>query len=205
MVMVAAIVGMALTTSQAPAQTRQSAALVDALRSGGYVIVMRHASSPPAPPDRGHANPDNVTLERQLDEGGRAGATAMGHALLELKIPLGTVLTSPTYRALETAKFAALPNPQAVEQLGDGGQSMAGVAEASAAWLRQRVSAAPARGTNTILITHLPNITRAFPDWPMVADGESVILQPNVSGQPAVVARIKIEEWAPLAALAVRR
>jgi hypothetical protein len=46
--------------------------------TGGYVIVMRHASSPRDVPDKRHANADNVNLERQLDEAGRASATAMG-------------------------------------------------------------------------------------------------------------------------------
>jgi phosphohistidine phosphatase SixA len=200
----AAIVVMLLAASQlldfargkASAQTMSGSALVDALRRGGYVIVMRHTSSPATPPDKEHANPDNVKLERQVDDAGRKGATAMGNALRELKIPIGSVLTSPTYRALETVKYVGLRNPQPFEQLGDGGQSMQAVADAAAAWLRERATQVPERGTNTIIITHLPNITRAFPDWqPQVADGESVILRPRGTGQAQVVGRIKIEEW----------
>ena len=41
--------------------------LVDELRHGGYVLVMRHASSPANPPDKSAADPENVALERQLD------------------------------------------------------------------------------------------------------------------------------------------
>jgi phosphohistidine phosphatase SixA len=190
---------MLLGSSHASAQTLSGTALVTALREGGYVIVMRHASSPAMPPDKAHANPDNVKVERQLDAAGRDGATAMGNALRGLKIPVGVVLTSPTYRARETVKYAGLPNPQSVEQLGDGGQSMQTVADAAAAWLRERASQTPARGTNTILVTHLPNITRAFPDWqPPPADGESVVLRPTANGQAQVVARVRIEDWAGL-------
>ena len=159
---------------------------------------MRHASSPATAPDKEHANPDNTKLERQLDAAGREGATAMGKALRDLKIPI-SVLTSPTYRALETVKFAGLSKPQPFEQLGDGGQSMQAVADAAAAWLRDRASQPPVRGTNTIIVTHLPNIMRAFPDWePQVADGESVVLRPTGSGQAQVVGRIRIEEWPQL-------
>src|SRR5262245_731028 len=82
--------------------------LLAALRQGGLVIVMRHATSPPQPPTRADANPDNAALERQLDEKGRADATALGVAWRELKIPIGKVLSSPTYRALETARLAQL-------------------------------------------------------------------------------------------------
>jgi len=200
----AVIVGMLLGGGQAFAQVANPGGsgplsgdpLVSALRQGGLVIVMRHASSPQAVPDKEHANPDNVKQERQLDAAGRDSATAMGQALRGLNIPIGAVLTSPTYRALETVKYAGLRNPQTVEQLGDGGQSMAAVADAAAAWLRDRANQRPAAGTNTVIITHLPNITRAFPDWqPQVADGESVILRPASGGRAQVVSRVRIEEW----------
>lgn len=190
---------MLLAGSQASAQTVSGGALVNELRQGGYVIVMRHASSPARPPDKEHGNPDNVKLERQLDEDGRTGATAMGNALRELKIPIGSVLTSPTYRALETVRFAGLSNPQAHDELGDGGQSMQAVADAQAEFLHDAVAQRPAARTNRIIVTHLPNIMRAFPDWqPPPADGESVILRPNGYGQAQVVGRIKIEEWTRL-------
>src|ERR1700680_2274627 len=83
-------------------QTLSGGALVSALRKGGYVIVMRHASSPREVPDKRTAHSDNVNLERQLDEPGRASTAAMGKAFRDLTIPVGDVGTSPTYRALET-------------------------------------------------------------------------------------------------------
>jgi hypothetical protein len=42
--------------------------LLTALRAGGCIILMRHASSPPEPPDSTVANADNTQHERQLDE-----------------------------------------------------------------------------------------------------------------------------------------
>src|SRR5687767_12920091 len=77
--------------------------LVTALRQGGYVIVMRQASSPREVPTKQTADAGNVKLERQLDEAGRAGSIAMGRALRDLRIPVGEVLTSPTYRARDCA------------------------------------------------------------------------------------------------------
>src|SRR3984893_15815677 len=124
----------------AHAQTLHGEALVKALRQGGYIIVMRHASSPREVPDKRTANPDNVKPERQLDEEGRASATAMGKALRDLKIPIGTVLTSPTYRALETIRYAQFGNPQAFPELGDNGQNMQGGTEAQATWLKKKAT-----------------------------------------------------------------
>src|SRR6186713_409470 len=100
----------ALASTPLLSQSLPAQALLTRLQKGGYVIVMRHASSPRQVPDKQAANPDNVKLERQLDEAGRAGARAMGAALRSLRIPVGEVLSSPTYRAMETARLAQLPN-----------------------------------------------------------------------------------------------
>jgi len=190
----------ALVVSSAPAdaQSLSGAALVKALRQGGYIIVMRHTSSPREAPDKQTANADNVTFERQLDETGRATAVTMGKALRELKIPVGAVFSSPTYRALETVRYAQLPSPQAYAELGDGGQSMQKGTEAQAEWLRKKAAQFPS-GTNTIIVTHLPNIAQAFPQLVSgLADGESLIFGPDGKGGAKLVARVKIEDWPAL-------
>jgi phosphohistidine phosphatase SixA len=181
---------LALVSASAPAQTLSGDALVKALRQGGYVIVMRHASSPREVPDKQTANPDNTKPERQLDAEGRTTATAFGRALRDLKIPIGEVLVSPTYRAMETVRLAKLNDPKPQPELGDNGQSMQGGTEAQAAWLQKAVTQFPS-GKNTILITHLPNIRGAFPQLtPAPADGEAIVFGPR-----GIVARIKIEDW----------
>ena len=176
-------------------QTLTDEALVKALRQGGYVIVMRHASSPRDEPDAKTANPDNVNRERQLDEQGRATAMAMGAALRELRIPIGDVLSSPTYRALETVRLAQLGKPTPIPELGDGGRGMQTSTEAQVAWLRNRVAQFPAR-TNTLVVTHFPNMSGAFPQFTNnLMDGEALIFGPDGKGGAAVVARIRIDEW----------
>jgi phosphohistidine phosphatase SixA len=190
-----AVVALLSMVRPVSAQTLAGVGLVKALRQGGYVLVLRHTSSPRDAPDKASANPDNVNLERQLDETGRATATAMGNALRRLKIPIGSVFTSPTYRALETVRLAQLPTPRTHAELGDGGQSMGGVTEAQSAWLKQQVAAFP-KGTNTILVTHLPNMAKAFPlETSGLSDGEMLVFGPDGKGGSTLVARIKIEQW----------
>lgn len=192
---VVAALMMLMMARPAPAQTLSGQELVNALRQGGYVLVMRHTSSPREAPARQSANADNVNLERQLDENGRATAIAMGNALRELKIRVGDVLTSPTYRALETVRLAQLSNPRTQAELGDGGQSMQSVADAQAAWLKKKVTELP-KGANTILVTHLPNIAGAFPQWASdLSDGETLVMGSDGKGGATLVARIKIEQW----------
>jgi len=193
LVLVASMAGPHLASAQTP--TLSGDALISALQRGGYVIVMRHASSPRELPTKETANPDNLKLERQLDENGRASATSMGAALRRLKIPIGAVLTSPTYRAMETVRLARLENPRTSDELGDGGQSMQGVPDAQGAWLQKRVSDLPV-GTNTVLVTHTPNIARAFPALASgVSDGEALVFGADGKGGAGLLGRIKIEAW----------
>jgi phosphohistidine phosphatase SixA len=186
-----------LPMAAAHAESLSGEALVRALQHGGYVIVMRHASSPREMPDAKTANPDNRNRERQLDAEGRAAAIAMGNAFRELRIPVGEVFSSPTYRALETVRLARFENPRTVPELGDGGQSMQASTAAQAAWLRNKVREFPS-GTNILIVTHLPNLSAAFPQWAAgVADGEALLFgRESPDGSP--LARIKIEEWPKL-------
>lgn len=192
---------LALTTARGESLAGKE--LVAALRHGGYVILMRHASSPRTPPSAAAADAANVQHERQLDETGRDSARAMGQALRRMHIPVGEVLSSPTYRALETARLAGLGHPRISAELGDLGHSMqADATGARGNWLRARASELPASGTNTIIITHFPNIREAFPDDAAgLGDGEALILRPNGHGDVSLIARVKIDEWPPLAAV----
>ena len=182
----------------ARAQNLEGTALVLALEHGGYVLVMRHASSPSEPPAKESADAENTRDERQLDDNGRTTATAMGRALHDLKIPVGAVLSSPTYRALETVKYAKLGTARTYAELGDNGKSMQGGTEAQAHWLQNRVKQFPS-GTNTFIVTHNPNMTAAFPQiGSPLADGEALVFGPDGKGDAIIVARIKIEEWPSL-------
>jgi phosphohistidine phosphatase SixA len=189
---VIAALSTAIVGRQAPVGAGET--LVPLLRAGGYVLVMRHASSPQQAPAKEAANSDNTKLERQLDATGRAGSAAMGRALRELKIPVGEVLSSPMYRALETVRAAGLPTPHVHAELGEGPSDMQGVSEAQAAWLRDRATRLP-KGTNTIVVTHAPNLQRAFPAWGAVAQGEVVVVGPDSKGAAVAIGRIKMEEW----------
>jgi phosphohistidine phosphatase SixA len=172
-------------------------AVATALRAGGYVIVMRHASSPQTPPDAVLANADNIQRERQLDAVGRTTAQDMGEALRRLGIPIGEVLSSPTYRALETVRLARLGEARPRPELGDSGASMQGQSDGKrGAWLRARSAQTPQPGRNTVIVTHYPNIMEAFPNVAAgLADGEALVFHPDGHGDATLVARVKIEEW----------
>jgi len=192
------------TAAVAPAwaETTAGQPLIDALREGGYVLLMRHASSPTARPDKAIADRENTTLERQLDKKGRNTSRAMGAAMRALHLPIRQIQSSPTYRALETLRIAGLPQPRTAAELGDGGQSMQPLQPSPAAWLRNLVATVPASGTDTLIVTHAPNIIAAFgANLADVADGEILVFRPDGKGDAMLAGRIKIEQWPALARL----
>ncbi len=181
---------------QADAQALEGAPLVEKLQQGGLVLVMRHTNSPRELPDEATANPDNINGERQLDDKGRRDATSMGEALRRLEVPIGEVLSSPTYRALETARLAGLDNVSVQEEL-----SNEGMTDSSAQyrdWLRTQAGYQPDIG-NRLLITHGPNISAAFPDdVEGLEEGDMLVIDPEGEGGPVVIATIKSGDWATL-------
>ena len=190
-----AVVLLCLASLGAQAQQVSREQLVDMLSGGGYVILMRHASSPRQAPDATTRNADNVDGERQLDEAGRQTATEMGEALRRLGIPVEEVLSSPTYRAMETASrmgFDARP----VEQLSNEGMRAAGAE--LAAWLQAEVTR-PTNSGNRLLITHGPNLSAAFSDHSQgMTEGEALIFDPRGTDEPVVIHRLLIGDWAEL-------
>ena len=66
-----------------------------------------------------------------------------------------------------------------------------------AIWLKAKAAEMPASGTNTVLITHLPNIKEAFPEEASdLADGEALLFLPDGHGGTSFKGRVKIDDWA---------
>ena len=168
--------------------------VVTTLQHGGNVVVMRHAASPTQRPAGAQADPGNGTLERQLDERGQATAKAMGAALQRLRIPIGDVWTSPTFRAWQTAELAGLRPIHTDDQLGESGQSMQAATDPQAAWLLAKVAVRPTTA-NTFIVTQQPNIARAFPQAADVSAGECLVSRPDGHGSATLIGRIKIDDW----------
>ena len=197
---IAAVIMMA-SSAGGSAQSLSGNDLVAALQKGGYVLVMRHATSPLVRPDATIVAPGNTRLERQLNENGHKTAHAMGDALKALRIPIGHILSSPTFRTLETVRELAVGMPDTFNALGDGSEGYeVSSFEDGGRFMRVRASEVPAAGTNTLIVTHLPNVQAAFGavNAGGFEEGETIIFRPDGT-TGTQVARIKIEEWPRLA------
>jgi len=136
-------------------------ALAAGLRTGGFVIVVRHGATFPDQADTDPFHPDNIAAQRNLNDKGKALATAFGAALKQIDVPVGRVYTSLFNRAYETAVLAGLKNIEKTADLTEGGLVVSpNENNRRAEALRKMLAVPPNAGTNTILITHKPNIIR---------------------------------------------
>ncbi len=99
------LVGIATAIAAPVAATAQADPVWDALRSPGAVVVLRHSFAPGGfdPPD---ARLDDCSTQRNLDESGRRQAGRIAEAFRQQGIVIGTVLSSPRCRCLDTARLA---------------------------------------------------------------------------------------------------
>ncbi len=174
--------------------------LIEALQKGGYVLFLRHASTDPNQADTDTLNLANIKAQRQLNDKGRAEATAVGKALSDVKIPVGKILVSPYARALDTAKLAKLGEFTPTMDIAEP-QNVAPVeTKRRAEALRELLAAPPAPGTNTLLISHKPNLQEAAgKDFGDMKEGEMAVFKPvgkdsNKNGYD-LVARVTADKW----------
>ena len=185
----------------APAWGQDSASvgeILKVLRAGGYVIVIRHGATHPDQADTDPLNLDNVAKQRQLNDKGRADAKAVGDAFRTAGVPIGKSYSSRFYRAVETARLIGGKDPQATLDVTEGGQVVSpNENNRRAQALRAMVATAPEPGTNTLIVTHKPNVLDALgKDWFEIKEGEASIFTPDGSGKYALIGRVQIGQWA---------
>src|SRR5262245_48518502 len=98
-----------------------NANLSQALRAGGFVIVVRHGATFPDQADTDPLNFDNIAAQRNLNDKGKALANDFGDAVRRAGIPVGKVFTSKYNRAYETAVVAGFKDIEKTADLTEGG------------------------------------------------------------------------------------
>ena len=174
---------------------------IQALRGGGHVIVFRHGATYADQADTDPLNITNVAKQRQLNDQGRALARDIGEAMRKLQIPVGQVITSQFYRAVETGTLLGFGAVTSSADISEGGQVVSpNENNRRTAAMRKLAATVPPAGTNVVLVSHKPNIMDAFgKDWFDVSEGEASVFKPDGSGY-RVIARVKAADWAKLAA-----
>jgi broad specificity phosphatase PhoE len=176
-------------------------AIAEALRAGGLVIVLRHGATAADQVDAEPVDFDNIAAQRNLNDKGKAAAVAFGNAFRQIGIPVGKVYTSRFNRAYETATLAGFKEIEKTPDL-TYGKSAASPDKniTSPEAFRKLLGRAPQPGTNTVLVTHTPNIVDALgKDWAEVKEGEASIFRP-ANGNYTLVARVQMDDWSRIAA-----
>ena len=175
------------------------ARLLDALRSGGLVIFIRHAETEKDFADQVTAVMGDCSTQRTLSEAGWQQARAIGAAFERLRIPVGKVYSSEYCRAWQTADLA-LGRYQKTPDLNF--EPAEEYTDEQIAAMRGRMTpylvARPDEGLNTVLVGHddpFEAATGIYPE-PM---GVAFVVEPDGAGGFTVLAAVAADAWPELA------
>lgn len=145
----------------ATADGAEAASLVAALRAGGVVAVLRHSITDRSQSDGGDLA--DRSRQRNLSAAGREQAARIGRAVSALRIPIGEVLTSPVFRARDTAEiaFGARARIEPMLTADDYTPDAAQLAR-QIAWLRARALRPSAPDATDILVGHIVPVGMAL-------------------------------------------
>ena len=202
--MIAALIAVLATMTFAPpaaAATRSDkpedlGSILAELRKGGFVVYFRHGIT-----DRTGVNDEGADLakcetQRNLSAEGRAQEAQIGKAIQALKIPIGTVMTSPVCRCKDTARLVS--GAYAVDMdLHSAVEADATETQRVAASLRRMLSTPPAAGTNTVIVAHAANLREATGIW--LTEGSAYVFRPASGGKAEAIALILPGDWGAVA------
>ena len=168
-----------------PAKELTGAALVEALRKGGFVLYMRHAET---------GTVTEKCEQSNLSAIGEDNARKIGVAMRVLKIPVGMVLSSQPCRTQDTARLLDMGLVEVTEDLNPTAPREGfDIGEARS----KRLNEPPAKGANTVLVSHLHG-SRKKAEWLHLEMGEIIVFRPQSNARAEPVARIRVEAWAVL-------
>ena len=118
----------------------------------------------------------------------------------KLGIPVGQVVTSQYFRAIETGRLLGFGEPQPTADVSEGGQVVTPIENNRRTAALRKLAATAQPGTNVLVVSHKPNIVDAFgKDWFDIREAEISIFKPDGAGGYRLVARVQADEWAKLA------
>lgn len=166
-------------------EDRSDEAVWSALKSGHYVVLIRHAITDPGVGDPPGFVLGDCSTQRNLSTQGRSDAKRIGEAFRSRGIPISEVLSSRWCRCLDTAKLAfgkAVPMPMLDSMFNESGKPVQEKTRAVLAAAARR----PSSG-NLVMVTHNRNILEMTGE--SVSSGEMVIAEVR-NGKFKVVGRI---------------
>ncbi len=191
---------------QAPAQASpifdpktelKGAALIAALKQGGFVLYMRHAISTVGSDGALITTPnwwENCAIQRNIADTGRVQARKVGLAIRNLNIPVEEIKTSQFCRTRDTAHEMGLGPIEIVEDLNHAIGQRVGfdVNVARFALLARK----PSLGSNVLLVSHTHGSPKTEERaMSAIQEAEIVVYRPNDKGGAEPIGRMLVSDW----------
>lgn len=164
------------------------------LRSGGFVLYMRHGATDSSRPDRmPRVDLNDCSTQRPLTREGRETAVLVGLAVKRAGIPVGEVVSSPFCRAKESARAAFGDRFQVVNQLAYTANMTSEEKNPNLETTRRYLSEPVAGGGNRVIVAHAPNLADLMGYFPK--PGTVVVFRPLGPRGFEYVASIPPDSW----------
>ena len=156
------------------------------LKSGGQVVLMRHAVTTPGVGDPPGMRVEDCATQRNLTDEGRRHAKAIGEVIRARGVEFERVLSSPMCRCLETARLAF----GRVDATQSAVNPRAGIEDRPRQAREMRNLATQKRhGGNVVLVSH--GTTIAAVTGMDTEPGEMLVITPHGDGHFEVRGRLK--------------
>lgn len=167
--------------------------LVEMLRRGNYVLLVRHASTDWAQRDADVTNYADRNAQRNLSAIGRAQADSIGKAVAALHLKIGKVLASPMYRCRDTAEIA-FGHADTTQHLFIKSKASRDI---RVKWLSTPLT----DGALFVLVTHQdPYIPLFKLQRDQMKEADAILVEPQGNDQWKLVAQLSPADWTRLAA-----
>jgi len=162
------------------------AGMIERMKAGGHILMIRHAIAP------GTGDPANFRIgdcstQRNLDDRGRKQAKAIGDWLRSNGITSARVYSSQWCRCLDTAKLLGMGSVAQLPAL-NSFYELTQDREPNLKALRKFIAEQPSDGALIILVTHLVTISAIANEG--VSSGEGVLLKLNQDAPYDIVGRL---------------
>jgi phosphohistidine phosphatase SixA len=166
--------------------------LMEALRSGGYTVMLRHARTDRSFNEQRDPVPTARKDQRNLTDDGIKDAALMGVVFRKYGIQFAEIISSPMYRTVETAEYS-VGKPTSTTMLL---RVFPSTPEQAALVLK-----APRKGTNRLIVTHHFVIETHVPGIKPgdIGESEAAVVRHTADGKIELAGRITLDDWKLLA------
>jgi len=175
-----------------------TAAVLQQLRKGGYVLYMRHGNTDTKHPDNlPNVDLNDCSTQRPLTKEGRRIAAEVGKEIRKAGIPLGEIFSSPMCRAKESALAAFGEKFKIINTLMYT-SNMSTKEKAPVLEMTRELLSRPVEGkVNRVVVAHAPNLMDIFGYFPK-PEATVVIFKPMGDKNFKYIASIAPGQWKTL-------